>query len=75
MKLRFLLSGAGWPYLLVPFIAVAIGLGLWHAEAGLIFGASALGVIPTAAPKPEAESSKTIATAMKGTSSYGQPPR
>ena len=49
MKLRFLLSGAGWPYLLVPFIAVAIVLELSHAEAGLIFGASALGVIPTAA--------------------------
>jgi Ca2+:H+ antiporter len=49
VKLRFLLSGAGWPYLLVPFIAVAIVLELSHAEAGLIFGASALGVIPTAA--------------------------
>jgi Ca2+:H+ antiporter len=49
VKLRFLLSGAGWPYLLVPFIAVAIVLELAHAEAGLIFGASALGVIPTAA--------------------------
>ena len=41
MKLRFLLSGAGWPYLLVPFIAVAIVLELSHAEAGVIFGASA----------------------------------
>jgi Ca2+:H+ antiporter len=46
---RFLLSGAGWPYLLVPFIPVAIALELTHAEASIIFGASALGVIPTAA--------------------------
>jgi Ca2+:H+ antiporter len=46
---RFLLSGNGWPYLLVPFIAIAIGLELAHAQATLIFAASALGVIPTAA--------------------------
>ena len=46
---RFLLSGQGWPYLLVPFIPIAIALELAHAEATLIFGASALGVIPTAA--------------------------
>src|SRR5918994_4072879 len=46
---RFLLSGSGWPYLLVPFIPIAIILELSHAEAGLIFGAAALGVIPTAA--------------------------
>ena len=46
---RFLLSGAGWPYLLVPFIPIAIVLELTHAGASLIFGASALGVIPTAA--------------------------
>src|SRR5215212_1637221 len=46
---RFLLSGSGWPYLLVPFIPIAIALELSHAEAGLIFGAAALGVIPTAA--------------------------
>jgi Ca2+:H+ antiporter len=46
---RFLLSGAGWPYLLVPFIPVAIALELAHAEATLVFVASALGVIPTAA--------------------------
>jgi Ca2+:H+ antiporter len=46
---RFLLSGQGWPYLLVPFIVVAIALELAHAEATLIFAASALGVIPTAA--------------------------
>jgi Ca2+:H+ antiporter len=46
---RFLLSGAGWPYLLVPFIPIAIVLELTHASASIIFGASALGVIPTAA--------------------------
>src|ERR687897_374930 len=46
---RFLFSGAGWPYLLVPFIPVAIALELAHASAGLIFGSAALGVIPTAA--------------------------
>jgi len=47
--LRFLLSGQGWPYLLVPFIPLAVALELAHAEATLIFGAAALGVIPTAA--------------------------
>ena len=29
---RFLLSGDGWPYLLVPFIPIAIALELAHAE-------------------------------------------
>src|SRR5215212_419676 len=46
---RFLLSGDGWPYLLVPFIPVAIVLELVHAGATPIFVAAALGVIPTAA--------------------------
>jgi len=46
---RFLLSGSGWPYLLVPFIPIAIGLELAHASASAIFITSALGVIPTAA--------------------------
>jgi Ca2+:H+ antiporter len=46
---RFLLSGQGWPYLLVPFIPIAVALDLAHASAPLIFFASALGVIPTAA--------------------------
>jgi Ca2+:H+ antiporter len=49
-KLRsFFFSGQGWPYLLVPFIPLAVVLELTHAEAGIIFGAAALGVIPTAA--------------------------
>jgi Ca2+:H+ antiporter len=46
---RFLFSGTGWPYLLVPFIPVAIALELAHASASLIFICSAAGVIPTAA--------------------------
>jgi Ca2+:H+ antiporter len=46
---RFLLSGEGWPYLLVPFIPIAIALELSHANASVIFVCSALGVIPTAA--------------------------
>jgi Ca2+:H+ antiporter len=45
----FLLSGKGWPYLLVPFIPIAIVLDAIEAGAPLIFFASALGVIPTAA--------------------------
>jgi Ca2+:H+ antiporter len=46
---RFLLSGDGWPYLLVPFIPLAILLEVLHAGATPIFVAAALGVIPTAA--------------------------
>jgi Ca2+:H+ antiporter len=45
----FFLSPTGWPYLLVPFIPLAIILELSHAAAGLIFFSAALGVIPTAA--------------------------
>jgi Ca2+:H+ antiporter len=46
---RYLLSGDGWPYLLVPFIPLAIVLELVGAGATAIFFAAALGVIPTAA--------------------------
>src|SRR5215218_2194288 len=46
---RFLLSGDGWPYLLVPFIPLAIALDLANASAGAIFFTAALGIIPTAA--------------------------
>jgi Ca2+:H+ antiporter len=46
---RFLFSGDGWPYLLVPFIPIAIALDIAGASAGLIFFSSAAGVIPTAA--------------------------
>jgi Ca2+:H+ antiporter len=45
----FLLTPSGWPYLLVPFIPLAIAFELTHATAGLVFFAAALGVIPTAA--------------------------
>ncbi|MGI8624057.1 MAG: calcium/proton exchanger [Solirubrobacteraceae bacterium] len=46
---RFLLSGDGWPYLLVPFIPLAVVLDIAGAEPLLIFATSVLGVIPTAA--------------------------
>jgi Ca2+:H+ antiporter len=47
--IRFLLSASGWPYLLTPFIALAVILELAHASATVIFVCSALGIIPTAA--------------------------
>ena len=46
---RFLTSSSGWPYLLVPFIPLAIALDLAHVSATIVFFSSALGVIPTAA--------------------------
>jgi Ca2+:H+ antiporter len=46
---RFLLSGSGWPYLLVPFIAIAVLLDIIGAAPALVFFSSALGVVPTAA--------------------------
>jgi Ca2+:H+ antiporter len=45
----FFFTPHGWPYLLVPFIPLAVALELGHAAAGLIFFSAALGVIPTAA--------------------------
>ncbi len=45
----FLFSAQGWPYLLTPFIPLAVALELAHASAGLIFAVAALGIIPTAA--------------------------
>jgi Ca2+:H+ antiporter len=48
-KKPFLLTSQGWPYLLVVFIPLAVALELAHAGAVIIFFASALGVIPTAA--------------------------
>ena len=47
--LSFLRSSDGWPYLLVPFIPLAIALELAHAGPVVLFATSALGVIPTAA--------------------------
>jgi Ca2+:H+ antiporter len=46
---RFLLSGSGWPYTLVPFIPLAIVLDVIEAAPALVFFSSALGVVPTAA--------------------------
>jgi Ca2+:H+ antiporter len=46
---RFLISSQGWPYLLVPFIPIAVALEVAHAAAVPLFVTSALGVIPTAA--------------------------
>jgi Ca2+:H+ antiporter len=46
---RFLLSGEGWPYLLVPFIPIAVAMDIASSSAALIFFAAALGVVPTAA--------------------------
>ena len=47
--IRFLTSAQGWPYLLVPFIAVAVVLELTHASPTLIFATAAIGIVPTAA--------------------------
>src|SRR3982751_5152712 len=45
----FLRSAEGIPYLLTPFIPLAIVLEIAGASAGLIFLVAALGIIPTAA--------------------------
>ena len=45
----FLLTGRGWPYLLVPFIPLAVVLDVADASPTAIFFISAAGVIPTAA--------------------------
>src|SRR3954452_12555323 len=46
---RFLLSSEGWPYLLVPFIPIAVVFEAAHVGAGATFFASTLGVLPPAA--------------------------
>ena len=46
---RFLRTSAGWPYVLVPFIPIAIALEIAGAGPIVLFVTSALGVIPTAA--------------------------
>src|SRR5438874_297615 len=46
---RYLRSGEGWPYLLTPFILIAVVLEVAGASPPLVFFASAAGVIPTAA--------------------------
>jgi Ca2+:H+ antiporter len=45
----FFTGGYGWPYLLTPFIPIAIVLDLAGASANLIFATSAVGIVPTAA--------------------------
>jgi Ca2+:H+ antiporter len=45
----FLFTAQGWPYLLVPFIPLAIALDLANASATAIFFTAALGIVPTAA--------------------------
>ena len=49
LNAAFLRSPHGWPYILLPLIPAAVALELAHAEAGLVFAAAALGIIPTAA--------------------------
>ena len=46
---RFFFGAQGWPYLLTPFIALAVMLSAVGASDTLVFIASALGIIPTAA--------------------------
>jgi Ca2+:H+ antiporter len=46
---RLLTSSEGWPYLLLPFIPLAIALDLADVSPVVVFFSSALGVIPTAA--------------------------
>ncbi len=46
---KFFLGPDGWPYLLVPFIPLAIDLEVIGAAPTIVFGVSAVGIIPTAA--------------------------
>src|SRR6478735_6758542 len=47
--MAFLKTANGWPYLLVPFIPLAIVVDLAGASAGVVFTVAAIGIIPTAA--------------------------
>ena len=49
MDASFLRTPAGWPYLLAPLIPIAVALDLTGASATVVFVASALGIVPTAA--------------------------
>jgi len=49
LNARFFLSPHGWPYLLVPLIPLAVALDLIGSSATIVFAASALGIVPTAA--------------------------
>jgi hypothetical protein len=46
---QILLSRDGWPYILVPFIPIALAFELAGGSHALIFATSACGVIPMAA--------------------------
>src|SRR5438034_11828355 len=45
----FFFGPQGWPYLLVPFIVLSVVLDALNASDTLVFFASALGIVPTAA--------------------------
>ena len=47
--MKFLFTAQGWPYLLTPFIPLAVILELAHADPVLIFSVAAAGIVPTAA--------------------------
>ena len=49
LNASFFVGPQGWPYLLTPFIPVAIALDVANASASAIFITSALGIVPTAA--------------------------
>jgi Ca2+:H+ antiporter len=49
LSLSLLRTPDGWPYLLTPLIPIAILLKFADVEATVVFAASALGIVPTAA--------------------------
>ncbi len=49
LNASFLRTPQGYPYLLAPLIPIAVGLDLAGVPATVVFAASALGIIPTAA--------------------------
>jgi Ca2+:H+ antiporter len=59
----FFMGPQGWPYLLVPFIPIAIALDVANASDVLIFISSALGITPTAALTGRATESSQAAQA------------
>src|SRR5829696_4618739 len=49
MNRSFFLGPNGWPYLLIPFIPVAVALEILGGSPTVIFAGAAGGIIPTAA--------------------------
>ncbi|MEX2107569.1 MAG: calcium/proton exchanger [Solirubrobacterales bacterium] len=49
LNAAFLRGPNGWPYLLTPLIPIAVALELAGSPATIVFAASALGIVPTAA--------------------------